>query len=1024
MRIWDIMKNSEAHSTTGPASVRIVPAIYFDSRDYNLLRIVNGMVSGERSRLEIQRRLFHFFHPRGIKEMAESRGLRIAYAVVHLLESLEFGQMQHRLNALRALRDEVLCSTNQELQMNTARVLIEIMKDLVRAYGNDNRQLELAHSFRMVASGKPRIVRRFLKDYRLLEMPEQWNQLAFDDHVHDAYTKGRKSPTHLIMDAWIKGIRRLRVIHYNYIRPETAAELMEAAAIMGIMVRVGIEFFASFRDRFAQLIWVPRGFADAGDFLRFLEKDEVRDLMQEGRKVSDYQRNHVLAILDAFNRTHRHTINHEFGIDMAPLEKEGFMEFVRFGQASRVHLAKYIHQRLLPLMQEKLTELRQCYVHAGPEQRREIEDLVDRMNRMDADDIDHRFLAPGRNPDVTDAERPNPKAQIPELMRLSPCELVDRLSRMHSAYRITLNLSNMEAEDVLELLYDCRGGVTRLEIFNLKDFANCKVDHIPRINRLQQCLNNANVIQLKRMILEMIEGLRQKGDQVSRQRIQKFNWILADMESFISMYRVRPLKSRIGSDSTGHSPRLPGMGLAVMDSLPRRSRREVRRDEAGTYMIIPFYVQTFLQVIYGPAHLPGSFFSARSALVRWIRGLGYGGRLQGRQWYAREETTRMTEKGNIVTLSGFRTEADNELYLRKKKGKGRRRRIYSLHYLRTGLKNALKVLVGFLPAFLTFYLTSDWWLLAYFGAVIWFGITGFRNILQSVMAGGGLRRSPLLQWNDYVSWDRLTDSLLFTGFSVPLLDYFVKTLLLRQGFGVTTATHPVLLYAVMALANGIYLTSHNLFRGLPKEAAFANFFRSVFSIPVAFGLNELAGGLLGLAGVVPVDALLQSWAAVISKTASDCVAGVIEGAVDRAKNIENRMTDYRQKLRQFLDFYARAEMLFPESEVLHLLERPGELLASEDEDSRQLMQVLIINSLDLLYFWMYQPRARTAFRNFIRELSEEERRVLIAAQGVLQMEREISQMFIDGIVGRHFSKPLAFYLNRYGEYLKSIRKFA
>ncbi|MFW6334274.1 MAG: hypothetical protein ACOC0W_03310, partial [Desulfosalsimonas sp.] len=258
-----------------------IPKIYFDRRDHNLIHMVNDVVSRDRTRFQTQRQFYHHFHPRGIKEMAESRGLRIAYAVVHLLESLESGHMEHRLNALRALRDEVMCSTSQELRMNTARVLIEIMKDLVRASGDYRRQLELAHNFRLAASGKPGVVRYFLKRYMLLEMPEEWNQLAFDDHVHDAYTKGRKSPTHLIMDAWIKGIRRLRVIHYNYVRPETAKELMEAAAIMGIMLRIGIEYFTVFHDRFAQLIWVPRGFADADDFLRFLERKEVRDLMEE-----------------------------------------------------------------------------------------------------------------------------------------------------------------------------------------------------------------------------------------------------------------------------------------------------------------------------------------------------------------------------------------------------------------------------------------------------------------------------------------------------------------------------------------------------------------------------------------------------------------------------------------------------------------------------------------------------------------------------------------------------------------------
>ena len=84
--------------------------------------------------------------------------------------------------------------------------------------------------------------------------------------------------------------------------------------------------------------------------------------------------------------------------------------------------------------------------------------------------------------------------------------------------------------------------------------------------------------------------------------------------------------------------------------------------------------------------------------------------------------------------------------------------------------------------------------------------------------------------------------------------------------------------------------------------------------------------------------------------------------------------------------------------------------------------VLIINVLDLLYFWMYQPRARTVFANRLCRMALDERRILIKAQSILNMEREISQMFIDGIAGRNFSQPLAFYLNRYEEYLKEINK--
>src|SRR5690606_4241623 len=142
---------------------------------------------------------------------------RIAYTVISLLTSLEIGKVSDRLSALRTLRDEVMSTAEGTLRTNTARVLVQIMKELVRARGDDERQLELAHDFRVTAAGNPRKVREQLRRHYLLEMPEEGNQIAFDDHVHDANTKGRKSPTHLIMDAWIKGIRRLTVIYYNFV---------------------------------------------------------------------------------------------------------------------------------------------------------------------------------------------------------------------------------------------------------------------------------------------------------------------------------------------------------------------------------------------------------------------------------------------------------------------------------------------------------------------------------------------------------------------------------------------------------------------------------------------------------------------------------------------------------------------------------------------------------------------------------------------------------------------------------------
>ncbi len=283
--------------------------------------------------------------------------------------------------------------------------------------------------------------------------------------------------------------------------------------------------------------------------------------------------------------------------------------------------------------------------------------------------------------------------------------------------------------------------------------------------------------------------------------------------------------------------------------------------------------------------------------------------------------------------------------------------------MNTGLKNILKVLIGFIPAFMTFFLTKDWWFLAYFGAFIWFGITGLRNVLQAVLGGGGIRRSPLLRWNDIVSWDRITDSLLYTGFSVPLLDYVVKTVLLDRGLGITQPrTHwrsmrrsrwPTVSISAAIMSSGVCRTA----------AVFGNFFRTVLSIPIAYALNGLAAELLILGGVVGVELILQKWAAIISKLASDLVAGIIEGTVDRYQNVDMRWRDYGIKLSQIFDVYAQLELRFPESTALELLRSSEAPEGRWSDEIRELRRINIINALDLLYFWMYQPRARTAFKD-------------------------------------------------------------
>lgn len=998
--------------------MKILPSrFFFDRRDHALLRMVNSMRESDNRPEDFRKAHYPHLHPHGIKELAESKGLRIAYAVFHLLNSLEVGRMADRLSALKSLRDEVQDSAMGPLPRNTARILVAIMKELVRSGGNYRKQLMLAHDFRMAALGKPKIVRDYLARYHLLEMPEEWNQITFDDHVHDAYTKGRKTPTHLIMDAWIKGIRRLRVIYYNHVEARVVAELMEAAEITGVNVRIGVEFPARFRGRYVHLIWTPRGFPDYQAFLCFLEDAPVKALMEEGKEVSKYQEKYVLKVLEAANEKHLRDICKRFGLEPVILDREEFLAYVGAGQMSLLHLAAFIHARLTAAMKERMAALKNSYGDADEAERERIRALVADMNHLDQDDILDDYLAPEKNPDIPDPGIVDDGPDVPELLKLTPRQILDRLTSLHTGHRITLNLTDLCVEDVLEILHQSEGAITRLEIFNLKDHVAGKTAHIPAIAELARAVNAGNAIALKSVVRSVMDRVAASDHPDRADRLEKLSSVLYDVSTLNCWYSANGLKARIGSDSTGRALKSPGMGFAVEETLPFAARREIRRTKTEARVAVPVRIGVILRKVYLPRKptpgLSARFFDRLRQVPVFSR-LGYTKKIE---WEVEDRSIDFTWPGNVMSLGGTGVVPDNGVRLLPEPRAAVK--AASFGYANTSFRYIMKIIAGFVPAFLTFFLTKDWWVLAFLGAPIWFGITGVRVILQSVLGGGGFRRSPLLKWNDLVSWERLSDSLLFTGFSVPLLDFLVKTVILDRGFGITTSTSPIMLYAILGTANGLYLAGHNIYRGFPRRAVFGNLFRSLLAVPLAFGINQALAGVLTVAGVVAVEAALQKWAAIISKTASDCLAGIIEGTSDRAVNLAVSERDYATKLSRMREAYEQIEMLFPETRLTTVLGRPEKYLPANSE-ARGLMRLLIIHCLDMLYFWMYQPRARTAIRDVLEKTPEEERRLFFLSQGLLKNQKDISMMFLDGIVGPNFSKALAFYLDRSTEYLKDV----
>ena len=371
-------------------------------------------------------------------------------------------------------------------------------------------------------------------------------------------------------------------------------------------------------------------------------------------------------------------------------------------------------------------------------------------------------------------------------------------------------------------------------------------------------------------------------------------------------------------------------------------------------------------------------------------------------------------------MGGISGDTDNGLCSARAAATRPRSGWIGLPYLNTTLSNTLKVLTGFIPALFTFLYTQEWWVLAWLGAPIWFAITGVRNVAQAILAGGGIHKGSLLRWNNFVSWSRICDSLMYTGLSVVLLEWLIRCLLLEDLMGMTVDNHPLLVFSIIAGANSVYISAHNIYRGFPKAAIIGNLFRSALAIPMSILFNDILAFFLPFFFDMPPEEILAPGAAIVSKSASDTVAAIIESVADRRNNYRLRNWDYQTKLQRLFDCYTKLELAFPDRDILTLLAQPREFIRLTSKESKPLQVESIINALDLMYFWHYQPCAHQTLISILRGMTREERVILARFQGILFNIRDVSQLFVDGLLGRNFARALSFYLDKHEDYINAI----
>ncbi len=975
----------------------------FDAQDHALVELVRSFTKA-RTTDESDPQFDSISHPHGIIELTSSHSMRIAHALIILLNSLTMDDAQKRLLALRRLYDEVMQCGSLKLRHNSGRVLIELMKDIIRC-SDEERSLQLAHDFHAAARGLPRTVRYLLDRYNLLEMPEEWNQQAFDHHVHDAHTKGRKTPTHLVMDAWIKGIRFLTVLYYNKITKEAVDELLQAARIMGITVRVGIEFRAAYRGSFIHIIWSPLEHEDPEQFAMLIDQPAVQALFADYEAATVWRRQHLLALLAEWNTKHRHAMAMAHGIaPPPPITEQELLAFIGERTPILLHLAEGIKQNIL--------------AHGCEEERPMLASIT-------AAEIMQRWLGHDVNPHIIFPKTPH--ASMPEVLLRSPEELIKQLSLLPTA-QIILQLTHLTEADVLELLWRAKGSITHLELFNVKDWADGHLGHIQEINTLQRTINDGSTPELKHLVQTIIAKHTNTDENQSvhdQERSACFLEIQRNIVALQRMYSLSRLKSRLGTDSSSHAYRSYGMGLAFIETLPPKAKQIAKRKENGR-LILPIFTEVYkfihIHTLPSDQHNNGLSFTKTRKETGWA---------------LEKSTTTVSEQGNLVTLGGIASAEQQALIdsdsiskcgyaknLQDKKDANMAFLHRKFAYLNSNVVNTLKIIAGFLPAQLAFMYTDAWWFLVYFGALIWFFITGARNIVQATLSAGGVRKRLLISWKRCVDWGRVSDSLLYTGFSVLLLEVIVRVWLIEKTLNLNVANSALLIYFIMAAVNGCYIASHNIFRGFPRQAVVGNLFRSILAVPVAFVFGEILLMVSTLSGTANPELIVQTCAAITSKCASDTVAAVIEGFADKNKYISLRRWDYTTKFAQIYQNFSRQELLFAKKNILDYSDTPEKLWEMLLAKNPHVAHEAVINMLDMLYFWHYLPRARQVLREQLRHMPSTEKRIICSMHNFLTLEREICSLILQGAFGKKYTPILSFYLRTKDNYLHEIQKIA
>ncbi len=796
-------------------------------------------------------------HPRGFIKEFKKRRTTIVESYLKITNSLDSSSYNQRIHALSLLADHIIYSRSLKMPLNAARVQLALMKEVVKNRDNKRLQLELMRDFTVSSFGHPRNIRNFLKKLDIVEVPETGEELkdlkmGWDFHVHDSTSYGRKLPTQLIIDAFIKGISELTIAYNNLNQEDAIKEVLEAGRILGIKVNIALEFSALTNNlRFHYMYILPNFSSEKKKFKKFLKqkKDDFKEFLHELDENEKKRKKIIEQLIENFNTQYLPIINMGYTpgslFYLNPIlinNDEG-----SFGQKiySRRQLGEYLYPILKKVFEKRALQITALKI--------QTEKYPNQFSETEIESINLRFI------DI----RSQYKKLDPEQIRLlyfagndilmnetavSSLEDIYLLAKKTGGTIKFIQPLEHGLQAAIDKIIESHKVLSYTEIYNIYDTIQTKESDFVIFSNFIKLLNET-------YIEPVINLLNSNNLSYSKKK-------LVDAHSHIKKNKLIPA---IGSDATGRSTLAPGMGFILESRIPKHQRKHFN----NLHYKLPIEISSF---IYELARIP-------------------------------KTKLKKDEQPKIICLGKVNKGIQN--MLGDEKIEKPINPIHAWEYLNPAIKYFIFILIGFIPAYLT--VGPEF-------AMLWFAITGSRNIIVDVISGNGF--SPKEWHSNDINWNNLAQSLFWTGFSVPILG-FVKSRVDIFWIGPHEGTlFEVFKFFCINISNGIYLASHNYIRGFDKATIRANFFRSIIAWPFAAAFSPL-GNFLQIPSIVQA----KFW--------SDFVAAIIEGTA-KYKNII--------KVK-----YRIMKKLIPD-------------LTSEDEETEKLA------ILDMIYFVNESTRAKTALQ--------------------------------------------------------------